>query len=168
MRPSIYWGPMTSKNFCAPTSDFEQQCVMTHFLEGSFLRCQIIDGVSWNPDHGWERHDESYDVGPSGVLDVTILDGGPAEQVEAEDELKKGGENRSSINNVFASVCGKVHYSESCQNATGKPRWYQNRLLMHTWTKIRLNPTWVYLESKGAMRTPSIRAFNSSPHLICL
>ena len=30
--------------------------------------------------------------------------------------------------------------------------------LPHTWTEIRLNPTSVYLGSKGAMRTPSSRA----------
>ena len=29
----------------------------------------------------------------------------------------------------------------------------------HTWTEIRLNPSWVYLESKGSARTPSIRTW---------
>ena len=33
----------------------------------------------------------------------------------------------------------------------------------HTWTKMRLNQTWVYLDSKGAMRTPFKRASNWAP-----
>ena len=36
-------------------------------------------------------------------------------------------------------------------------------MLQHTWTEIKLNSTWVYLESKGAMRTPSIRASKWAP-----
>ena len=36
---------------------------------------------------------------------------------------------------------------------------------VHTWTDIRLNPTWVYLESKGAMKTPSIFASKQDPTL---
>ena len=30
----------------------------------------------------------------------------------------------------------------------------------HTWKEIKLNPTWVYQESKGTMRTPLSRASN--------
>ena len=37
------------------------------------------------------------------------------------------------------------------------------RLLNHTWTEIKLNLTWVYLGSKGAMRTPSIRVPKRAP-----
>ena len=33
----------------------------------------------------------------------------------------------------------------------------------HTGTEIRLKPTWVYLESKGAIRTPFIRASKRAP-----
>ena len=33
----------------------------------------------------------------------------------------------------------------------------------HTWTETELNPTWVYLGSKGAMRMPSSRASKWAP-----
>ena len=36
-------------------------------------------------------------------------------------------------------------------------------LQRHTWTDIKLNPTWVYLGSKSVMRTPSIRASKRAP-----
>ena len=35
---------------------------------------------------------------------------------------------------------------------------------IHSWTEIELNPTWVYLESKGARRTPPIRSAKRDPH----
>ena len=34
---------------------------------------------------------------------------------------------------------------------------------LSTWAEIRLNATWVYLESKGAMRMPSSRALKWAP-----
>ena len=36
--------------------------------------------------------------------------------------------------------------------------------MLHTWTERRLNPTWVYLGSKGTRRTPSTRALKWAPN----
>ena len=41
-------------------------------------------------------------------------------------------------------------------------RWFR----MHTWTEIRMNQTWVHLESTGALRTPSIRPYKRAPTLL--
>ena len=44
---------------------------------------------------------------------------------------------------------------------------YLNKtMIWHTWIEMRLNPTWVYLESKGARRTPSSRAPKQAPTYI--
>ena len=40
--------------------------------------------------------------------------------------------------------------------------------VVHTWTWIQLNTTWVYLGPNGTTRTPSSKSWETSPHLTCL
>ena len=40
---------------------------------------------------------------------------------------------------------------------------FASTCIIHTWTEIRLNTTWVYLESEGAMGTGPLRASKWAP-----
>ena len=41
--------------------------------------------------------------------------------------------------------------------------FYSQHAMLHTWTEVRLNPTWVYLKSKDVMRAPYVRASKRAP-----
>ena len=59
-----------------------------HISEASSLHDEIVDCVSWNPEHRCQRHYESDAVSPKRIFDAPVFDRRPTDDVEDEDRLK--------------------------------------------------------------------------------
>ena len=68
---------------------------------------------------------------------------------------------------MFWGFCGGEHCVARLDRKCVETvlQWSSIGKCYHTWTGIRLNPTWMYLESKDAMRTPPIGAWKWAPTL---
>ena len=65
--------------------------ISTHISQAASLGHDVVDGVTGNPQHGSERHDEADAVRPQRVLHAAVLDRRPTDQVEDEDGLELNG-----------------------------------------------------------------------------
>ena len=71
---------------------------LTYVSKAPPLRDYVVDGVTGDPEHGGERHDEADCVHVERVLDVlAVLERLPHEQVGQEDGLRRKGVEVGSI-----------------------------------------------------------------------